>query len=517
MENTMDPKAASHVEHLEAGTSQDDMEKADALIDARINAFTPEEQKKIIRKTDLRLVTTLGALYCIYLMDRNNLGIAMIAGMGVDLQLTGNRYSIVILLLFITYVLLQPVAVVIMRKIGPRIFLSTTCLLWGLLMMCFGFVRRWTDLIGLRLVLGILEAGVFPGCVYLLSCWYTRYELQSRYAWFYVLGCIVSGFSGILGYAFSLLKDHGAGPWWWGQHYGPTAANPDIEPGVRPGIAGWRWIFIIYGLITCLLGIATFVLLVDFPEKATKTFLYKFLNQTETDFVVARIEEDRKDTVLEPFNLRKYLRSGLDLKIWGFAACFGMTTMSITALVYFLPIILRDGMGFSVAAAQCLTAPPYVFGTILMLVCAHYGDKHHIRSPFILLNCVLLFIGLALLGYVQTIGVRYFGGFLVAGAANANAPCVLAWQANNIRGQWKRAFCSATIIGTGGLGAIVGALCFRSQDAPKYLPGIWACLTATGLMTLIVFGLNFKFYRANQRARNGGKPIEGLQGFLYTY
>jgi hypothetical protein len=56
---------------------------------------------------------------------------------------------------------------------------------------------------------------------------------------------MASAFSGILAYGFSQLKNHGDGPVWWGQHYGPTEANPDIEPGILPGIAGWRWIFIL--------------------------------------------------------------------------------------------------------------------------------------------------------------------------------------------------------------------------------------------------------------------------------
>lgn len=138
-------------------------EKNNIELDERINAFTPEEQKKIIRRVDKRLVLTLGFLYCVSLMDRTNLGIAVVAGMGVDLVLIGTRYSIIVLLFFITYVMLQPPATVVLRKIGPRLFLPTITLLWGLTMIAFGFVKQWTDLIALRLILGIFEAGFFPG------------------------------------------------------------------------------------------------------------------------------------------------------------------------------------------------------------------------------------------------------------------------------------------------------------------------------------------------------------------
>jgi len=148
---------------------------------AAISRFTPAEQKKIIRKVDFRLIPTLGFMYCVSLMDRSNLGVAMVAGMGTDLKIVGNRYSVIVLLFFITYVALQPPATVIIRKIGPRIFLPAIVVLWGIVMLCFGsvvstlrneesahkrmrrFVREWYDLIPLRLLLGIFEAGFFPG------------------------------------------------------------------------------------------------------------------------------------------------------------------------------------------------------------------------------------------------------------------------------------------------------------------------------------------------------------------
>ena len=118
---------------------------------------------------------------------------------------------------------------------------------------------------------------------------------------------------------------------------------------------------------------------------------------------------------------------------------------------------------------------------------------------------------------MKTVAVRYFGVFIAVSACNANVPAVLTWQANNIRGQWKRALCSATLVGFGGIGGIIGGTVFRSQDSPNYHPGILTCMLASALIIIITLALDFKFYRANARARAGGKPIEGLQGFLYTY
>jgi hypothetical protein len=87
---------------------------------------------------------------------------------------------------------------------------------------------------------------------------------------------------------------------------------------------------------------------------------------------------------------------------------------------------------------------------------------------------------------------------------------------NNVRGQWKRALTSATLVGGGSIGGIIGTTVFRAKDAPNYRPGILAALLADALVVLIVIALSFKFHRANKRVDAGGKSIEGLAGFKYT-
>lgn len=148
------------------------------------------------------------------------------------------------------------------------------------------------------------------------------------------------------------------------------------------------------GLLTCILGLGAFLLIADFPEKsARKGFQFKFLSEKEAAFVVATIEKDRHDAIPEDFHWGKYLKNALDLKVWGFAALFGLTTTNTYAIAYFLPIILNDGMGFGVAASECLISPPYVLAAFVMFGFAWLGDKYHVRSPFILFNGCLSLIG----------------------------------------------------------------------------------------------------------------------------
>ncbi|KAH8800624.1 phthalate transporter [Xylogone sp. PMI_703] len=461
------PTAQVEYDHLESPTV------SKASNDTRIVEFSPEEQRKIIRRIDYRLVIILGALYCASLTDRTNLGSASIAGMTTDLKPgIGNRYSIVNLIFFIRYIIFQPPAIVIFRKIGPRLFLSGITLFYGVTVIGFGFIHDWSVMIGLRVLLGVLEAGFFPGRAYLLSTWYPRYDLQKRFAVFYLIGTMASAFSGILAYGVML--------------------------------AGWRWIFIVEGLVTCCLGVIGYIFIVDFPELSTRS--WKFLNAREAMFVIARIEEDRHDTQIEPFHIGAYLRNALDLKVWAFAWLYMLATTNSYAIAFFLHIILQRGMGFDIAKGQCLVAPPYVAAALVMYTQAIYADRWRIRGPVIVMNACLGLVGIPLLGYTTNNGVRYFGVFLATVSANANVPAVLTYQANNIRGQWKRAL----------LSRVPHYTIFRGADSPTYGPGILGTILSQALMIIIVGLLSLKFWRANKRAENGGKIIEDQKGFRYT-
>lgn len=139
-----------------------------------------------------------------------------------------------------------------------------------------------------------------------------------------------------------------------------------------------------------------------------------------------------------------------------------MASTTVTySLAYFLPIILVENLGFEVGTAQCLVAPPYAFAGFYLFATGWLGDRFRFRGPVIAINMIFSLIGLPILGWHPNPYVRYFGVFLVTAGANANIPAVMSYQANNIRGQWKRAFCSATMVGFGGIGGIAGTLVFR--------------------------------------------------------
>ncbi|GAB7364521.1 hypothetical protein MBLNU230_g5329t1 [Neophaeotheca triangularis] len=454
--------------------------------------FTYAEQRKIIHRIDRRLVVITGLMYCVSLIDRGNMPNAAVAGMHDDLNTDiGYRYSIASLVFFITYTIFQPPATIITHKLGPRKFLPSICVAWGLVMIGFGFVQTWTTLIPLRLLLGFFEAGYFPGCVYLLSAYYARFDMQKRYAFFYLIGTLCNGLSGVLAYGIQQMAG---------------VAN----------YGGWRWIFILEGIATVVVGIFGYIFVVNFPEQIAKKPAWGFLKPNEVQFLIRRLNRDRNDAEAGAFDFKAWLASGADPKIWGFALIFFALCTSAYAISFFLPIILQENMGFSVGEAQYLSAPPYGLACIVMWSMAWIGDRYRIRGPLLLVNCAMGFIGAPLLGWAEQPGVRYFGTFLICAAAQGGIPTCMTYQANNIRGHWKRAFCSSTLIGFGGIGGIAGSLIFRSQDRPSYHPGIYGVLACNVLIAIIVLINTIHFRRQNKRADRGEVVLEGDVNFRYT-
>lgn len=389
-----DPRAAEHLENGSAGFDSSGSGGGDLMHvknegDEMVDPLTPTERKKLLFRIDVRVTCILGLLYVVGQIDRNNLGSASIAGMTADLKLSGSRYSVIVLILFITYSTCQFVTVVLLRKVGARVFFVSIVALWGLTTISFGFVRHWYDLIPLRLILGAFEAGMFPGAIYMLSSWYTRYQLQKRMAVYYSIGTLASAFTGILAYAVSRMDGLGSGPVWWGRG---DPENPDLH---FPGIAGWRWIFIMFGIVTLILVSICNFFVVDFPETLHRNakFSAPFLTEREAQVIIADIQRDREDAFTEEFNIRVYLKHARDIKVWVYAGLFLGCTSTNYAVVYFLPIILRNGLGFSEVKAQCLTAPPYLLGCLWMPLMGWLSDKTRLRSPFVIFNCCANILG----------------------------------------------------------------------------------------------------------------------------
>ncbi|KAK9900127.1 MFS general substrate transporter [Cystobasidium minutum MCA 4210] len=442
-------------------------------------------EKKTILKIDLRLLIILGLCYAVSLIDRTNISVARVAGMQRSLRLDiGERYSIISLLFFVPYIIFELPSNIVLKKVGTKHWLAGITLGFGVIMTGMAFVKNWWQLAICRVLLGLLESGFFPGCVYLVSCWYTRYETNSRMAVFYLTSMVISGFSNIIGYGMSTLA---------GTH----------------GLLGWQWIFLLFGVITMALGIIAWFLIVEFPEKN------KFLDQDQTAWVIQRIQIDRGDAIPDKISFATVRKNAADWKLWVFALMFMTATTGAYAFAYFLPVIL-NGQGYSQKLSLLLSAPPYVFAAIYTFVLAVISDKTHLRTPFIALSCTVCIIGLAVAAYAPQAGVRYFGTFLVIAGTQSNVPAVITYSQNNILGNSKRAFTSALVIGFGGIGGIVASTVYRQADYPRYIPGLWTTI-GLNLMTIAFCVLMSLYFKAqNRKADEGRLAPEGNPKFRYT-
>ncbi len=327
-----DKHDVSHVERAEGASSDsvkydEPQRKLGVDID---DGFDPADVKRVTRKVDWRLIPMLILMYAISLIDRTNLSVARTANenkFDAELGTDGdnNRYSIITVLFFVPYIIFELPSQFGLRAFGARVWLGSAVVLWGIVMLGMGFAKNWQTLAALRAILGLFESALFPGAAFLISCWYPRKELAFRNVVFYITSAIGSSFAKLIGFGFSHLDG-------------------------KANLSGWQWMFIMYGIITVMIGFLAYAFLVDGPSKGT------FLTEHERNIVMTRIERDRADSVPDPLTGKKIGQYAMELKGWFFAIAFMGTTMSSYALAYFMPRILTI-MGFNNIESMLLGTP----------------------------------------------------------------------------------------------------------------------------------------------------------------
>ncbi|OAP58158.1 hypothetical protein AYL99_07248 [Fonsecaea erecta] len=450
--------------------------------------WTPEEERKVMRKIDLHVMPYIALIYGLSLLDRNNISAAYIAGMSEDLGLgIGNRYSVALLAFFSTYAFSEIPSNLIIRHIGARWWLSFLITCWGLCVLFSGFVKSWISLTALRLLLGIFEGGLFPGAIFLISSWYKTFEMGKRLSFFYMASLLASAFGGILAYGLSL-----------------------IRVGSGQYQEGWRWIFIVEGIVTVVCGLLGPLLLGEFPERAL------WLNERERHIAMTRIANERSGHEYEHPTIRQAMRMLLDWKLGFYCLQYIITASSVYSLAYFIPIILNQGLGFKYVLAQVLTSPPYLFTVIMTIASAWLSDKSKLRWPFLCSHSAIGITGLLIVLYAKPPGVRLFGTFLAVFGTQANVPGTLAYAQNQTALPQKKGVVAAATIAAGAIGGVIGSTIFRAQDKPRYMPGMWATI---GMQLVYLFGtmaVSLRLAKKNREADEKGVILEGVPGFRYA-
>ncbi|KAI0814876.1 MFS general substrate transporter [Irpex lacteus] len=437
------------------------------------------DERKLMRRIDWHVVPWLALLYLLNFLDRGNIGNARLYNMQNDLRITDKQYLIALTVFFFPYALFEPPSNVALRKLRPSRWLSFIMLIWGIAMTFHGFVRNYAGLVGLRVVLGLAEAGLYPGVVFYMSCWYKRCELGGRVAVFFTSATVAGAFSGLLAAAIHNMDGIGGKP-------------------------GWAWIFILEGLFTVLCAAASFFILEDFPETA------KFLNETERVWVIRRLQSDMKHSAAgESFKMKFVWQSLRDWKTWVAMGIYMGFDGPLFAFSLFTPTIINQ-LGFKATAANLLSVPVYAWACIVTLGIGFLGDRIGHRG---VLNMILF--GTGLIGYIILIAssnpsLSYFATYL---AASAIYPTIReAWVSSNVEGSYKRSATLGMAIGWGNLNGAVTSNVYRAVDKPWYRlgHGIVLAYIAIGWLSSALYLILLK--RENRKREQGlrNEVIDGV-------
>ncbi|PYH41457.1 putative MFS transporter [Aspergillus saccharolyticus JOP 1030-1] len=453
-----DPEKQQPMHREEAHTALPQCHRASRSIDPALEA-------RVLRKLDLRVPTLLGFLYLLSLLDRSNIGNAKIAGMEEDLHLTGNRYTWLLTIFYISYTLFEFLA--LMWKImPPHRWAAITVLSWGVVATCQAAVQNWGGLMALRFLLGMSEAAFGPGSPYLLSFFYRRHELGLRCGMFLSAAPLANTFAGALA-------------------YGITSGHAKI--------ANWRLLFLVEGSPSLLAAVLAWFYLPDHPSSA------RFLTEEEKEVTRARsLRRSGESERVSGIDWRELGQTLLDAKAWLLAFMYFSCNVSFSSLPVFLPTILED-MGFTSINAQGLTAPPFFASFLVTIATTWVADRIQQRGLVIACSSLVGAVGYVLLAACSSVGVRYLGVFLAAIGVFPSIANILPWTLNNQGSDSRRGMGIVILNVIGQCGPFLGTNVFPSGDAPRYTRGLSICAAFMFFNTILALCLRMLLAWENRR------------------
>jgi MFS transporter, ACS family, tartrate transporter len=295
--------------------------------------------RRALRRVNLRLFPFLIVLYLWAWIDRTNLAIAALQ-MNRDLRLSATAYGFGAGVFFLGYALFEVPSNLILARVGARRWIARIAITWGLVASAMMVVRTPAQFYALRVVLGIAEAGFFPGIIYYLSLWFPARERAAATARF----MIAAPLAGIIGNAF--------GGWILG-----------FEG--RLGLHGWQWLFLIEGVPSIVVGAAALVVLADRPATA------RWLPPPERDWLVGRLQQDESSTPGRTAPLDG-LRHPI---VWLLSVTNFLMAMPLFAYAFWSPLFVRDAVQSSPAVTGLVLAGVAVLAAAAMLVNSTLADR----------------------------------------------------------------------------------------------------------------------------------------------
>ncbi|MBU9477680.1 MFS transporter [Burkholderia multivorans] len=347
-------------------------------------------EERILRKVTWRLMPVLIIGLFISYIDRANLGV-LFGPLSKDLGLTGSSFGLAAGLFYIGYLLFEIPSNMGMVRFGARIWMARIMVTWGAVTVALAAVQGTTSLYILRILLGVAEAGFFPGVLFYLTLWFPPRALGRSYSILEVCIPVSLAIGSIL--TSAMLAMHGIG-----------------------GLAGWRWVFILQGVPAILLGIYIFTVLPDRPGKAS------WLSIDEKAYLSVQIPDGAQHAAEELRQLPGVLRNPI---AWILSFLYFATVIGFWTVTYFLPKIVQERFRVDAIDAGFIAAIPWVAAAVAIVVVSRTSARTGDRRWHMLLLLGVAGAGLFLSAAVSSPYLALIG--LCLGAAGMQATVPLFW------------------------------------------------------------------------------------------
>jgi D-galactonate transporter len=336
--------------------------KSDAL-NGMVNASDSIGGNRLIRKIRWRLVPFLFLLYVIAFLDRINIGFAALT-MNSELGVTSQQFGLIAGIFFLGYSTFEIPSNLLLHKLGARIWIARILIVWGIVATLTGLVQSVHQLYVARFLLGLAEAGYFPGIVLYLTYWFRQRDQAQTIALFMtalpvssVIGAPLSG----------LILDH--------VHW--------------LGASAWRWLLVLEGLPAIICGVLTYFFLPSRPAEA------RFLTQSEKNWVTNEVarEEQAKGRPMSA------LQALANKRVWYLASLQFFFAIAMYALSFWMPQVVKSlGRNYSNTALGLLVMIPYVVAVVGMVAISQSSDRkverrYHTAIPMIVAGITLIVLG----------------------------------------------------------------------------------------------------------------------------
>ncbi|EPE06865.1 allantoate permease [Ophiostoma piceae UAMH 11346] len=443
-----DPRVAQHWREVYEKASYECRHVFDPAI-----TWSEEEEKKLVRKLDWHVCLWACVMFFGLQVDRGNLVQAVSGTLLKDLGLSTNDYNYGNTVFLVSFLFAELPSQLVSKKIGPDRWIPIQIVLWSTVAISQTALTGRTSFLITRCLLGLLEGGFIPDIVLWLSYFYTSRELPVRLSYFWTSLSTTTIITSLLAFAIFHLD------------------------GVH-GRAGWRWLFLIEGLITLSVGIASFFLM---PASAvqTKTWFRPkgWFTDREISIVVNRVLRD------DPSKGDMHNRQAITPKrLWEALKDYDLWPLYLIGLLAYIPqspgntyftIILKSA-GFSTFNTNLLTIPASVFHIINLILITRLSEYFNERSFVSMLQSVWTLPCVFALKWWSGLIINRWGTYALVTVLLSYPYChaiLVAWTSKNANNVGARSVSAALYNISVQLGNIIAAYIYRKDDAPYYHRG----------------------------------------------